>query len=409
MTLTYSSSAERSGARGRMRTALTVALAVPLTLASLAATARPAGAETGDPWVRAWGLNGVGQLGNGTTLNQQTPGSVAGIARNEVRELAAGGGNDNNPFALVLLEDGTVKSWGANVDGQLGNGTTTSQSFPSAVSAISGASDVAAGVNFGLAVRNGRVLSWGRNTSGQLGNGITAPGTDGPVSLPVAVQSLAGVKDVAAGCYHAVALREDGTVWTWGANSQGQLGIGSTIDQNTPKKVQGLEDIVAVSAGCYHGVALSAAGTVKTWGRNVDGQLGNDSTSESRIPVDVHKLEGVSAVFAGGYHNFAILDDGTVSAWGGNWAGQLGDGTTTLRTTPVPLPHLVGVESMAGGYNHTLAVLDDQSVLAWGDNSAGQLGDGTTTASLAPVRSLPAGSGTTRAATSTVWKSSYAY
>lgn len=407
--MTHPSAGAHAGACGPTRTLAAIVLAVLVAVVAATGPVPPAHADASDPWVRAWGLNSAGQLGNGGTLDQQTPGSVAGVARGDVRELAPGGGNDNNPFVLALLKDGTALSWGANTNGQLGNGTTTPQSFPSAVSGVDGASEIAAGVHFAYAVRNGRVLSWGDNAYGQLGNGVTAAANGSPTTRPVAVQSLDKVKDIAAGCYHAVALREDGTVWTWGRNDQGQLGIGTSTDQNTPKKVQGLADIVAVTAGCHHGVALTAEGTVKAWGRGVDGQLGNDSTSGSRLPVDVLRLADVVEVFSGGYHNFAITDDGSVSGWGGNWAGQLGDGSTTLRATPVPLPRLAGARFLAGGYNHSLAVLDDQSVLAWGDNSAGQLGDGSTTSSPTPVSALPAGSGVTRVATSTAWKSSYAY
>ncbi|WP_369146896.1 RCC1 domain-containing protein [Streptomyces sp. R44] len=375
-------------------------------LALLCLAVSPAHAEPRDPWVRAWGLNTAGQLGNGSTLDQQTPSSVPGLARSDVRELAGGGGNNANSFALALLNDGTVQSWGGNSNGQLGNGTTTSQGFPATVAGLSGVSRVAAGVHFAFAVRGGRVLAWGDNAFGQLGNGLT---DSAATTRPVAVQSLDKVKEVAAGCYHAAALREDGTVWTWGRNTDGQLGIGSATDQNTPKKVPDLVDAVAIAIGCYHTVALTADGTVKAWGRGGYGQLGNDSTTSSQSPVDVQHLDSVARIYSGGYHNFAVLDDGSVRAWGWNAAGQLGDGTTVDRTTPVPAPGLSGVRALAGGWKHTLAVLDDGSVLAWGDNGSGQLGDGTTTASPTPVLALPQGSGTTRVAASTVWKASYAY
>ncbi|MFH9728506.1 RCC1 domain-containing protein [Streptomyces sp. NPDC017254] len=381
--------------------------AAVLALVLAGPTAAPAhAAEPRDPWVRAWGLNTAGQLGNSSLLDQQTPSSVQGLARSAVRELSGGGGNNVNSFALALLHDGTVQSWGGNSNGQLGNGTTTAQAFPGTVAGLSGVSQVAAGVHFAFAVRGGRLLSWGDNAFGQLGNGATESTA---TTRPVAVQSLNRVKDVVAGCYHAAALREDGTVWTWGRNTDGQLGIGSTTDQNTPKKVPGLVDAVAVAIGCYHTVALTADGTVKAWGRGAYGQLGNDSTDSSPSPVDVKHLDDVASIHSGSYHSFAVLDDGSVRAWGWNTAGQLGDGTTVDRTTPVPAPGLSGVKALTGGWKHSLAVLDDGSVLAWGENGSGQLGDGTTTNSLTPVTALPPGSGTTRVAASTVWKASYAY
>ncbi|MFC9702016.1 RCC1 domain-containing protein [Streptomyces sp. NPDC056943] len=384
--------------------------AVVAAAVALTALAGPAHAEPRDPWVRTWGLNIGGQLGNGTTLDQITPGSVTGVARGDVRELSAGGYNSNVSFALALLSDGTVLSWGGNTSGQLGNGTTTAQSFPATVAGLSGVTSIsAAGGPFALAVRGGRVLAWGTNASGQLGNGLTTPDKDGLATRPVSVQSLNRVRDVSAGCGHSVALRDDGTVWTWGGNGQGQLGNGTTSDRNTPQKVPGLDDVVAIAAGCSHTLALTAEGTVKAWGRNANGQLGNDSTEVSAVPVEVRHLDGVAKVFAGAHQSYAVLDDGTVRAWGWNGQGQLGDGTTVDRTTPVPVPGLSDVQELAAGWQHTLAVLTDQSVLAWGNNSNGQLGNGTTESSLAPVTALPPGSGATRVAASVANKSSYAY
>ncbi|MFF0477372.1 RCC1 domain-containing protein [Streptomyces sp. NPDC004284] len=390
-----------SHVRGAVATALTLAL---LSLAA------PAHAEPSDPWVRAWGTNTGGQLGNGTTLGQLTPGSVVGVARGDVREVSAGGYNNESAFALALLADGTVRSWGGNTSGQLGDGTTTARSFPATVAGLSGVSSVsAAGGPFALAVRGGRVLAWGTNAYGQLGNGLTTPDKDGPVTRPAAVQSLNRVTDVSGGCEHAVALREDGTVWTWGRNNYGQLGTGTDADRNTPQKVPGLDGVVAVAAGCLHTLALTADGTVRAWGHNAYGQLGDDGVEHSKVPVDVRHLDGVTKIFTGAYQSYALLDDGTVRAWGENGNGQLGDGTAANRTTPVPVTGLTDVQEMASGWQHALAVRTDRSVVAWGDNSNGQLGNGTTESSPTPVTALPPGSGALHVAVSVANKSSYAY
>ncbi|MEU7017875.1 RCC1 domain-containing protein [Streptomyces sp. 2RAF24] len=378
-----------------------VALAAVLTLGT------PAHAEPTDPWVRAWGLNAAGQLGNGTTLDQQTPSSVRGVRRDDVRELEANGGSAaSRAFAVALLKDGTVEAWGGNGSGQLGDGTTTDRTVPVTVAGLSGVSKIAAGNGFAAAVRGGRVWAWGVNNVGQLGNGVTS---DAATPRPVLTQSLRKVTDIALGCAFTLALREDGTVWSWGENTYGQLGIGTVTHQNTPKRVPGLTDVVAVSTGCHHSVALMADGTVKTWGYNLNGQLGNDTVEPSSSPVDVKLLDEVKAVYAGWYHSFAVLADGSVRAWGWNGGGQLGDGSTVQRTTPVPVPGLTGVQALSAGYQYSVALLDDESVVAWGDNSSGQLGDGTTTASSTPVTALPPGSGTTRVPASVPWRTSYAY
>ncbi|MER6317578.1 hypothetical protein ABT237_28015 [Streptomyces sp. NPDC001581] len=215
------------------RTLLTALTLTALTAATPCLSAQAAGT---DPWIRAWGDNALGQLGNGSVLAQQTPAAVLGVTRDDVRELAAGGG-DKNPFVIALLRDGTVKSWGANLTGQLGNGTIVNQSFPATVTKLSGVSEIAAGVNHALAVKGGRVLAWGDNAKKQLGTGLDATT---PYRTPVDVQSLDKVRDVGAGCDFSVALRQDGTVWTWGAGANGRLGTGNATDRATPQQVPDL-------------------------------------------------------------------------------------------------------------------------------------------------------------------------
>ncbi|MFD4869746.1 RCC1 domain-containing protein [Streptomyces sp. NPDC058412] len=384
------------------RTLLTALTLTALTAATPCLSAQAAGT---DPWIRAWGDNALGQLGNGSVLAQQTPAAVLGVTRDDVRELAAGGG-DKNAFAIALLRDGTVKSWGANLTGQLGNGTIVNQSFPATVTKLSGVSEIAAGSNHALAVKGGRVLAWGDNAKKQLGTGLDATT---PYRTPVDVQSLDKVRDVGAGCDFSVALRQDGTVWTWGAGANGRLGTGNATDRATPQQVPDLADVESISVGCDHVLALTADGTVKAWGKNTEGQLGNDSVTDSNKPVDVAYLNTVAKVFATSASGFAVLDDGSVTGWGKNTEGQLSDGTKANRTTPVPLDHLKGVQDVNGGVDFTLAALDDGSVIGWGANALGQLGDGTTTAPASTTTALPPGSQITRVAATLTGKSGFAY
>ncbi|MET9677515.1 chromosome condensation regulator RCC1 [Streptomyces sp. NPDC006482] len=389
-------------------------LAVVTAATALAAPCLSAQAAAGtDPWVRAWGENAQGQLGNGAVLTQQTPTAVTGITRDDVRELSGGGGGAAaaaNPFAVALLKDGTVKSWGSNATGQLGNGTTTSQSFPATVAGLSGVSEISAGLNHVLAVKGGRVLAWGSNASKQLGTGQDITN---PYKTPTPVQSLDQVKDVGAGCDFSVALRQDGTVWTWGSAANGRLGTGpgGPATRETPQRVLDLMDIESISVGCDHVVALTADGTVKTWGKGTEGQLGNDRIVDSDKPVDVAYVDAVARVFATSASSFAVLDDGSLAGWGKNTDRQLGDGTNANRTTPVVLDHLRGVQDIAGGADFTLAALDDGSVIGWGANAVAQLGDGSTTAptGTATTVALPPGSGITRVTTTKTGKSGFAY
>ncbi|WP_338491881.1 chromosome condensation regulator RCC1 [Streptomyces sp. SJL17-4] len=392
------------------RRAVTTTLLVSLSLAALAVP-HPASAAT-DPWVRTWGTNGYGQLGNATSATQPTPADVVGVARTDVRTLSGGGG-DENGFAVALLTDGTLRSWGANAQGQLGNGTTTSQAVPTAVAGLSGVSAVDAGSNHVLAVRKGRVYAWGSNAYGQLGIGsFDADGKTGPKKTPLPV-GLYDVKDVGAGCNFSVALRNDNTVWTWGDGSGGRLGIGSTVSRETPQQIEGLTDIAAISVGCSHVLALTLDNKVKSWGEGFYGQLGNDTKSNSPTPTDVKRLSDVATIHAGYGHDFAILEDGTVKGWGWNKYGQLGDGDVAEHVTPVIIDKLKGTKRIAAGWDFTLAAQPDGSVLTLGNNDYFQLGDGTSIPTAArdhtPVRALPNGSGITRVSTTTTGRSAYAY
>ncbi len=137
------------------------------------------------------------------------------------------------------------------------------------------------------------------------------------------------------GGYHTCALVSDGTMKSWGYNSYGQLGDGSTTQRNTPVSVSGISTAVAITAGVFHTLALLSDGTVKAWGRNNYGQLGDGTTTSNGTPVSVSEISDAVAIAAGFEHTCALLSDGTVKAWGLNNYGQLGDGTTTDSSTPV--------------------------------------------------------------------------
>ena len=226
---------------------------------------------------------------------------------------------------------------------------------------------------------DGTVWAWGNNNNGQLGDGSATS-----KNTPVQVSGLSGMTAVAAGSGHTVALKNDGTVWAWGNNSNGQLGDGSAASKNTPVQVSGLYSMTAVAAGSGHTVALKNDGTVWAWGNNSTGQLGNGNfTPSNPTPAQVSGLSGMSsgvviAVAAGYDHTVALKNDGTVWAWGNNATGQLGNGNITPSNTPVQVSGLSGVTAVAAGFGHTVALKSDGTVRTWGNNTKGQLGNGLT-------------------------------
>jgi alpha-tubulin suppressor-like RCC1 family protein len=323
----------------------------------------------------AWGWNGVGQLGDGTTADKAVPSSGG---PSNVKAMASGAFHD-----VVLANDGVVWGTGLNHVGQLGDGTTVERHRPVRVATLEPFENVAAGAYHSLALTpGGTVYAWGWNHFGQLGDGTTVNR-----ATPVRVPGLTGVVAIAAGAYHSLALRQDGTVWSWGLNHVGQLGDGTAISRATPVRVAGLTSATSLAGGAFHSLATRADGSAWAWGWNAVGQLGDGTTIDRLRPVRVAGLGDVTMLAAGAYyHSVALTRDGRAWAWGLNHVGQLGDRTTLERHLPVLVAGLTGATSVTGGAFHTLALRDDGSAWAWGWNAYGQLGEGTTFDRHAPVR-----------------------
>src|SRR5213596_3433670 len=282
-----------------------------------------------DGTVQCWGRNNFGQLGNGdgSLTSSSVPVAVRGLTT--ATRVVTG-----DAHTCALLGDGTVQCWGVGDSGQRGDGTFNNIStVPVAVVGLTNAVAVAArGYHSCALLGDGTVRCWGRNVDGQLGDGTVADPATGPPgsSTPVQVSGITGAAAVIAGGYHTCALFADGTAQCWGRNHDGQLGDGTFTRSSTPVRVGGLTGAAAVTGGFYHTCALLGDGTVQCWGQNYEGQLGNGLVGGvSTTPALVAGLANVSAVSGGYRHTCALLRDGTVQCWGRNVEGQLGDGTTT--------------------------------------------------------------------------------
>ncbi len=358
------------------------------------------------PAPETWGLNANGQLGNNSTTNSATPVSVSNLGA--VTQLSGGWGH-----SLALKPDGTVTSWGKNIDGQLGNNTMTESHVPVSVSSLTGVVAIAAGKNHSLALKNdGSVWAWGSNRDGQLGTTSSTTCTDfdqvqiSCSLIPIQIPSFTGVIAIAAGWDHSLAVKSDGSVWAWGANSFGGLGDGTHTSRSSPVQVLGpggsgtLSRVQAVSAGQYHSLALKTDGTVWAWGGDVSGQLGNNSTTSTTAPVQVvgvggsGTLGGIIAIAAGQYHSLALQTQGTIVAWGKNDNGQLGATSSSscgsgyaCSLVPLSISNFFRNSAIAAGGGHSMALKGDGgTVFGWGENDDGELGDGTTTNRSTPVQ-----------------------
>ncbi len=323
-----------------------------------------------DHTVSCWGANVDGELGDGTDVDRHTPGTVPGLSATGVLS-----GSYHN---CATGTNGQAFCWGWNSYGQVGDGTITNRLNAYDLSSLGDVLSVAAGGYHSCAIlSDGTGQCWGQNSDDELGDGNN---TDS--STPVGVFSLpASVAVVAAG-RHTCALATDGTVQCWGANDFGETGSGAdaSMEQVFPLPVSGLSNVVALAAGFDHNCALSSSGQVDCWGSNANGQLGNGTTVASTTPVAVAGLPSPATAITSGYdHVCAILTDASLWCWGSNSAGQLGDGTTASRGTPAAVPGLSAVKAATGGSAHTCAATTDGTVYCWGSNEAGELGDGTTT------------------------------
>jgi alpha-tubulin suppressor-like RCC1 family protein len=174
----------------------------------------------------------------------------------------------------------------------------------------------------------------------------------------VRVHVLKNVVHIAGGRDHSLALRANGTVWSWGFNRDGELGDGTSVDRNEPVQTERLTDAVDIAAGANHSLAIRSDHTLWAWGKNNDGQLGlGTSTSTYTAPVRVASLAHVAEVGAGRQHTIAILNDGSAWAFGQNDMGQLGDGTLTDRRSPVRVPGVRGAVASAGGRGYGVVLI----------------------------------------------------
>jgi alpha-tubulin suppressor-like RCC1 family protein len=386
--------------------------------------------RNGELW--GWGLNGNGQLGDGTTTDRTSPVRIgtdtkwAGIAEGAFHSIGLksdgtiwtwgsnnagvlGDGNINNVqtspkqvgsdnkwisvaagqfFSFGIKSDGTLWAWGSNSGlfgvngGQLGDGTTINRRIPVKIGTDNKWVSISSGFYHTLGLKSdGTLWAWGNNSNGQLGDGTNTDKTS-----PVLMGTDNNWVSITAGGYHSLGLKSDGTLWAWGENSSGSLGDGTTINKNTPVQVGTDNKWVNITAGYTHSLGIKTDGSLWAWGENSSGSLGDGTAINRNTPVQIGTDNRWVSIVAGYYYNHGLKSDGTLWAWGYNGDGQLGDGTNTEQTMPVQTQaSLDGWLSIAAGYNHNAGLKSNGTIYTWGNNAAGQLGDAANSNRTTPI------------------------
>jgi alpha-tubulin suppressor-like RCC1 family protein len=339
---------------------------------------------TPELWV--WGLGTYGRLGTNDLTNRSTPVTTFAGGTNW-KQISSGFFH-----TAAIKTDGTLWTWGRGTNGRLGDNTATTRSTP--VTTFAGGTNwkqISSGGYHTAAIKtDGTLWTWGYASYGQLG-------TNNTISRSTPVTTFAGGtnwKQVSSGNRHTSAIKTDGTLWTWGYGGNGYLGNNDATNRNTPVTTfAGGTNWKQVGSGRFHTAAIKTDGTLWTWGYGGSGQLGTNNTTNRSTPVTTF-AGGTNwkQVSSGNRHTAAIKTDGTLWTWGRGSEGQLGTNDTSQRNTPVTT--FAGgtnwKQVSSGGYN-TTAIKTDGTLWTWGSGSSGQLGTNDTTDKNIPVTTFAGG------------------
>ena len=343
-----------------------------------------------DGGMKCWGRGQYGRLGYGSTSNQHLP---VDYQKNygsnmEINQVSLG-----SRHSCAVDGNDELLCWGYSEQYQ--NGYNNNQ-YQYPYKFWQGSSEIhftplaviSAGENYNCAIKyDSTIWCWGQNNYGQIGHGSSSS-----YSYPTMVDLPPGIsaKSISAGGYHACIISQNGDLYCWGWNSNGQLGLGNTTDSYTPTKVQitGGRSVLAVSAGYAHTCVILDDSSIQCWGDNDYGQIGDGTNDDRNQPTTVilSGQNGPMQISAGHRSTCALFDDGKLQCWGSNQYGQLGIGSTVDSASPQALTsinHLQAYDITVGETN-ACALFHDGAPRCWGENNYGQLGIGSTSTQYQP-------------------------
>lgn len=334
---------------------------------------------TPEKTVKCWGYNLSGQLGDASNTTKKYPVDVQGLT--DVKSLSVGFQHN-----CALTEDGRAFCWGHGGNGRLGNGTVGSRNIPTEVSVISGQIDSISASNSHTCaiINNGDLYCWGANSAGSMGMGVT-----GGYTTPTKTTMPVGAKMVAAAMQNTYVVGVDGSVYAAGSNANGAM-TSEYISQNSFVKLNLIAQPVASVYGSFSastGCALLVDGQPICWG-----SMPGNGASYSATPVNPTGLTGVTSIVIGDGHKCALLTSGGISCWGDAENGNIGTGTSLDSAIPVsPVQELrARIKQISSGTNHLCAVYDSGAAKCWGYGGSGQLGNNSTSGSYLPSSVVPA-------------------